>query len=165
MSHQTSLNGSDQSGRRAPSSGGRSVMGHAGDVMHDLAELVDLQAKLLVVDLKACSKRAFVPLTLMGAGGVVLLGCTPVALASLAELLFTQFGWSRSLALIVAACCGVFVGASLLGAGWWRCGHVFDELKNSQDELMRNATCIKRALKSGGGASANRPQQKGRNLV
>ena len=154
MSHQASLIRPDNGRQSARSESERSVVGSAAGVAHDIAELLELQAKLLVTDSKTMARRSALPFVLMIAGYAVLLGCTPVALESLAELFVDQLDWSRPLSFLAAAGCGAIFAALLVSAGWWRFRHVFDALKNSREELNRNISWIKQSLKTGGAASS-----------
>lgn len=165
MSRETSLNGSGNSRQSSRRDGEDSVVGHAAGVMHDVAELFELQAKLLVADSNTIARRAAFPIVLIGVGLAVLLGCTPVALESLAELFLDQLDWPRSLSFLAAAGCGVLLSVLLLSIGWWRIRHALDPLKNSREELARNIASIKRSLKTSGAAPSARQNIEGRRIA
>lgn len=77
-------------------------------------ELCELQARLLVADTKAASRRLLWFAILGIVGSVALLGAVPVALGALGLYLAAEFGWSTAGGLSFAAGIAVVVGAILL---------------------------------------------------
>ncbi len=112
MADQASVNGGKRVPVNSPLTAG--VFGNLADLANDVASLVELQAKLAVVDLKATVVKATIPLGLVAGGAAVLVAALPVLMIGLAELLadglgLAHRGWAY---LIVAA------GGAVLAGSW-----------------------------------------------
>lgn len=151
MSNQAPLNGSTNV--RSPNANGspaKAVFGNAADVMHDVTELAELQAKLLATDVNTMKRRVTIPIVLLVVAVSVLLGLIPVALLGVAELFVVYAELSRVGALFAAAGCGAGVTLVLAIIAWIKLKSSFTALENSRQELQRNIAWIKTTLKSGG---------------
>ena len=147
MASQASLNDREQNGDVGSAT---AVVGNAADVVSDVAELAELQGKLLAVDIKAASRRTLISLGLLAVGLCVLLGIVPVLLFAVAELFEARADLSPAVALLASAGCGAafciasfVVAALLLWSG-------IAELETSLHELKRNLRWIKRSLRTAG---------------
>ena len=116
---------------------------------HDAIELAELQAQLLKLDAKAAARNGGASLVLAVVGICLLLGCVPVVLLALAEVIVAQYGWSRAGALGAAAAIGFALSAGACAIAWYRLRTGLGTLKRSRDELNRNLAWIKANLKRG----------------
>ena len=118
-----------------------------GELTHDMLSLAELQFELFRTDCRAGLKGLLLPITLLLLAVIVAAGAMPVALLFLAEFLAQTAGLSRAAAFAVAVLAG-FVAAGALGAvGWARIRGVERVFERSREELNRNMTWIKHALK------------------
>ena len=145
MSHQTTMNGStngnrsDEPVRRST----RSVVGNAADVLHDVTELAELQAKLLAADLKMTGRRTIVPTVCLTVATCLLLGLVPVVLLAAAELMLQHTELSRPIALLLSSGLGLLLAGVFAVVGWLKLKSVFRELESSTTELKQNISWIK----------------------
>ncbi len=114
---------------------------------HDAIELAELQAQLLKLDARAAARSGGMSIAISIGGACLLLGCVPVALLALAEVLVAQWGWSREGALGAAAAIGLALSAGAGAAAWLWIRSALSSLQRSRDELNRNIAWIKANLK------------------
>jgi hypothetical protein len=126
------------------------VAGSVSDLTHDVVELTELQAKLLMLDVKKSSRRTRTCLILAIVGICFLLGTIPVALAALAQLLVEQLGWSQAAAFGVAALAGLVLAGLAAGAAWGIIKSGLMSLERSREEFSRNIDWLKSTLKNRG---------------
>lgn len=131
---------------------GENVSGFA----HDVTSLVELQVRLLAVDLRDAKRRSGPAIGLVLGGVVLLLGCVPVLLFAAAHVLIEFAGWPASGAYAAAAVTGLVVGGALGYAGWKKLMTAAGTLARSREELTETLQWLKRALKPNGTAG---PQQ------
>lgn len=122
---------------------GRSLSGLA----HDVIELGELQSRLLLMDVRASSRRIRTTLVLAAVAAVVLLGCIPVALTSLAEYLIVAAEWTRPVAMLAATTAGLVVSGLLFGLTWARWQTGFATFDRSRDEFHHNVDWLKSNLR------------------
>lgn len=115
---------------------------------HDVIELSELQAQLLVHDVKSTTRKTRTSLILGVVGACVLLGSVPVLLIALGELIAEQTGWPRSGGLAIAAVVGIGISAGILAAARNRLNVGLSSLQRSREELNRNIAWIKSSLRS-----------------
>jgi lysylphosphatidylglycerol synthetase-like protein (DUF2156 family) len=132
----------DRTTRSEPSAGAS-----FSSLAHDTIELAELQAQLLVLDVKTATLEARTSLGLIVVAVCLLLGCIPVALFALAELFVAQFEWSRPVAFTVSAVVGLLLSGGAVGVAWSRFQVGLESLKRSREELQRNLNWIKSNLK------------------
>jgi len=123
------------------------------DLTNDIIELGELQAQLLACDVKKTSQNVRTSLILFAIGLGLLLGCVPVVLIALAELLKSQLAWSPPAAYAVAAIVGLLCCAAALGVGYVKLRTGFDALNRSRVEFNRNIAWLKSTLRNRGGSS------------
>ena len=129
-----------------------------GGLTHDIVSLAELQFELLRIDCREGLRRMLIPAALVLLAAMVAAGTVPVALVSIAELLAQAAGLSRPVAFSMAALGGLSVAAALGVAGWARIRGVGRVLGRSREELTRNMTWIKQALKRSAATEARQPQ-------
>jgi hypothetical protein len=120
------------------------------DLTHDIIELGELQAQLLMCDVKKTTREARTSLVLFAIGLGLLLGCVPIVLIALAELLIWQFEWLPPVAYAVAAIVGLLGCAATLYTGYMKIKTGFETLGRSREELNRNIAWLKTTLKNRG---------------
>jgi hypothetical protein len=118
-----------------------------GELTHDIVSLAELQFELFRNDCREGIRGLLIPVALLLVAGIVAVGTVPIALMLMAELLVQGVGLSRAAAFSIATLGGFLVAAALGVVGWSHirgAGRVF---KRSREELTRNMTWIKHALK------------------
>lgn len=140
-----------QAQMRNGSSNGASELGeNFSGFAHDVTSLVELQVRLLAVDLRDAKSRSGPAIGFLLAGLVLLLGCIPVLLFAGAHVLIEFAGWPASGAYAVAALAGLVVGGGLGYAGWKKLMAAAGTLSRSKEELTETLQWLKRALKPHG---------------
>ena len=142
MVGETKMNRNGDSNNVEPNVG-RSFSGLA----HDVVELSELQARLLLMDLRASSARLRTTAVIAVVGTTVLLGCVPVALLALAEVLVEQATWSRSLALGVSTLIGLAISGILFAVVWMKIRNGLSTFDRSRHEFAQNVGWMKSALR------------------
>jgi hypothetical protein len=128
----------------------QNVAGNMVDVLHDMSALLELQARLFVLDARAAGRRCILPIILSLIGLTLLAGGTVVGLIALAETIAAQTDFSHGAALSSVAAGGVVVAILLLGVAWSRLRAGGRELERSQEELSRNIRWVKAVIRSRG---------------
>lgn len=139
MVRQTAVNGTPpETPGEPPFATVGDVGAHATGLVHDIITLIELQFKLLYIDVREVLSRATGGVVLLAALVAVLLGCVPVLLVATAELLVQKAGWGRPPAyFLVAGTAGaiaVVVGLMTVR----RLRSVGAVLARSHAELLRN---------------------------
>lgn len=130
-----------------------------GKLMRDMESLVELQVELLRIECRDGLRRILIAVALLLSVGIVAAGTVPIVLILLAELLVQAAGLSRAAAFSIAAASGVLVTLAI-GAVGWRCLHrVVCAFEHSREELHRNITWIKHALKRASPIKPKRSEQ------
>ena len=142
MGHQTKIDERNGSPETAPKALARDV----GEFAHDVLTLAELQAQLLVADLRAYSQRVLVPGLILLGGVALALACFPIALAALALLVTQIFETSYAAGFLIAAMVGTAFSALLCVTGWFQARKQMAVLQRSQQELVRNLRWIKKVL-------------------
>ena len=125
----------------------RAVAVNVADVLHDVTELAELQAKLLFADSKDTMRRALLAAVVMVVGLCLVLGCIPVTLSAIGYAVHQQTSMSIPLSLTVAAGGTLLLAVLLLVVGWLRLRRSFNTLDRSREELSRNVAWIKQSFK------------------
>jgi hypothetical protein len=115
---------------------------------HDVIELAELQAQLLALDVKSTSRKARTSLILVIVGVCLLLGTIPIALATVAQVLIQQFGWSPMAGFASASLLGALLSAGMLGAAWSRFRSGIVTMHRSREEFNRNIAWVKSSLRT-----------------
>src|SRR5262245_58935380 len=71
----------EANGRELPP---RAVARNTAELLHDVATLAELQGKLVLIDCREGTAKLLVELMMIAIGGIIGLGCVPIALATLA---------------------------------------------------------------------------------
>jgi len=118
-----------------------------GELTHDIMSLAELQFELFRNDCRDGLKGLLIPVALLLAAGIAAVATVPIALILVAELLAQVAGLSRAAAFSIAALSGLIVAVALGVVGWSRIRGIGRVFERSREELTRNMTWIKHALK------------------
>jgi hypothetical protein len=130
-----------------------------GELAHDIVSLVELQLELFRVDCREGLRRILIPVALLMSAGSVAVGTVPIMLVLIAEILTQAAGLSRAAAFSIAAVSG-FAAAAIMGVtGWFCLRGVVRVFERSREELTRNMTWIKDALKRPAQAGSQQRQE------
>ena len=131
-----------------------------GELTHDIVSLAELQFELFRDDCRQGLKGLLISLGLLLVAGIVVFGTVPTVLIFIAELLVQAAGLSRAVAFSIAALSGVIVAVALGVAGLSYIRGVGRAFERSQEELTRNLTWIKHALKRSAPIESEQPQDR-----
>ena len=134
------------------------VVKDMGDLTHDIVSLAELQFELFRNDCREGLKGLLIPVAMLLAAGIVAFGTVPITLILLAELLVQAAGLSRASAFSIAALSGFLVAVALGVVGWSYIRGVGRVFERSREELTRNMTWIKHALKRPAPIESQPPQ-------
>ena len=101
-----------------------------------------------------------IPVALLLFAGIVAVGTVPVALIFIAEFLAQAAGLSRAAAFSIAAMSGFIVAVAMGVVGWSYLRGVVHVFERSREELTRNMTWIKHALKRPAPIESQQPQDR-----
>jgi uncharacterized membrane protein YqjE len=119
------------------------------DLACDVISLAELQAKLLMVDLREGKSRLMSAAVLLGIGPVLTLAALPVMLLGLTGWMSRQWNWDSSLTQLALGLIVLGAGALVAWTGWRAMQRSFETLGRSMTELEENVRWVKAALKSG----------------
>jgi hypothetical protein len=131
-----------------------------GELTHDIVSLAELQFELFRIDCREGIRRILLPVALLLFAGIVAVGTVPVALMLLAEFLVQTAGLSRAAAFSIAAMSGFIVAVAIGVVGWSYLRGVVRVFERSREELTRNMTWIKRALRRSAPIESQQPQDR-----
>ena len=129
-----------------------------GELTHDIVSLVELQFELFRVDCREGLRRILIPVALLLFAGIVAVGTVPIVLILIAEILTQAAGLSRAAAFSIAAMSGFVLAVTWELRGGSTCG-VVRVFERSREELTRNMTWIKHALKRPAQIESQQPQE------
>ena len=119
-----------------------------GGFAHDITTLAELQVKLFFADLKEALQHLTWPLVMMLVGAVLAFASLPVVLMGIAYTLIQRAGLAVDVAFLITAAGATFIAAATCLFGWSKMRRSFSSLERSRDELARNVSWIKSALKN-----------------
>ena len=131
-----------------------------GELTHDVVALAELQFDLFRVDCREGLGRILIPVALLLFAGIVAVGTVPIALILVAEFLTQAAGLSRAAAFSIAALSGFIAAVAIGVVGWSYLRGVVRVFERSREELTRNMTWIKRALKRPAASESQPPQDR-----
>ena len=144
MADQAPVNQSNGSNLLPPSPA--SVVGNIAGFGNDVVTLAELQAKLALIDTKDCISRATTPVVALVAGAVVALGCVPVVLLGLADLIAEAAkispGVTRLLVGLVTLGAAAAIGYLSLKAATGS----LTSFRRTTEELTRNVSWLRSVL-------------------
>jgi hypothetical protein len=132
-----------QNGSTAGRRFGASVTGFA----HDLATLVELQFRLLAVDISD-ARKSIGPALALAAGAVLIAFSTlPVLLMAAAFGLAEWSGWGNGLSFLVVAVVALCLAAVCLGLVYRKVQNAKGALQRSKSELKETVRWVKESLR------------------
>jgi uncharacterized membrane protein YqjE len=144
MVHQAPLNNGSSTGAAA-------LGENFSRFAHDLTTLTELQVRLLAVDVRDAKQKSGAAAALLLGGAVLMLGCIPVLLLGLAQLLIEFAQWPASGAYACVAVAALIIGGAVGYAGWNKLMSAAGTLGRSRAELLETLQWIKKALRPGAG--------------
>jgi uncharacterized membrane protein YqjE len=159
MADQASVRGvgDPRAGRANGKAGGNgSVTGSLAEFGNDFATLLELQAKLAAADLRECKNRLVLPALAIGAAFALALGCVPVLLLGVADLLSRALRILPGSAMLLTALGGTVLAAVVVRVFANRFASAFEPLRRSREELVRNLTWVRTVLLYSGRSSPRR---------
>ncbi len=121
-------------------------MGGIAEFGNDVATLLELQAKLAVLDLKEATARAVAPAVLIVFGSCLALGTFPVMVLGLADRLAVALHIASGWAMLLTSAVVLILALALVGLAAMRLGPSFSTFRRSRDELERNLTWLRTVL-------------------
>ena len=131
-----------------------------GELTYDIVSLAELQFELFRIDCREGLKRMLVPVAMLLVAGIVAVGTVPIALIFIAEFLAQSAGLSRAAAFSIATMTGFIVALAMGVVGWSYLRGVVRVFERSREELTRNMTWIKHALKRPASIKSQQPQDR-----
>jgi len=122
------------------------VVGGIAEFGHDITTLAELQFKLAFIDFKECLQKALIPLALIIAGTLFLLGALPVAILGVAYLVATAFNLTVGAAMLLTGVAVLLAAVASLGIGILRISPTFMTFRRSREEFDRNLNWIRTVL-------------------
>lgn len=139
-----SMSGAD--GAPRPESAPGAMARSAGELLHDVVTLSELQARLLVADAREGVTHLVTPIVIIAIGLLVILGCIPVAFITLALLLVETTTLTAVQAYGVSLLSGLVFGAALAAGGYWYLRHGSPVFERTQIEWRQNMKWAKDAI-------------------
>jgi len=130
-----------------------------GQLTYDIMSLAELQFELFRNDCRAGMRGLLVPVAMLLLATIVAVGSVPLALIFIAEFLVQAVGLSRAAAFSIAALGGFIVAVALGVVGWSHIRGIGRVFERSREELSRNITWIKHALKRPAPIDGQSPQE------
>ncbi len=133
-----------------------SVGEHIGELAEDLLSLSELQVKLLVIDARAATRRAMLPLAVLLTGGALCVAAMPLMLLGVAMWLAaeTDLSTMQSMALIGAA--GTLIGGLAVWGGIRGVRTALLIFSRSAKEARSSLSWIRQAIKYSARQSVSR---------
>lgn len=125
----------------------REMARNTADFLSDVATLAELQGKLVVVDLREGTSKLMGSVVMLALGGVVALGCVPIALAALALVLHEYAKLSASASFGIALLAGVVFAAILALPAALALKKNFWMFERSRSEWRRNMQWLRDTMK------------------
>ena len=105
-------------------------------------------------------QKILIAAALLLLAGIAAFGTAPIAMILLAEFLVQAAGLSRAAAFAIAALGGFIVAVAMGIVGWSCIRRVVRVFTRSREELTRNMTWIKHALKRPAPIKSQQPQDR-----
>jgi len=131
-----------------------------GELLSDALTLVELQSKLLAIDVEDDLQRLITPVILLATGAVLGLSCLPIVLVTIALGLIAGAELAPWLAFLIALAIGAGVAAILLAVGIWFLRNKLTFLSRSRSEWQQNVKWFKSVARRLGSGSS-RPASPG----
>jgi len=144
MADQATVNQSNGAQVTPPSPA--SVVGNIAGFGNDVVTLAELQAKLTVIDTKECISRATTPIIALAAGAVVALGCVPVVLLGVADLISSASGITPGAARLIVSLVALGAAGAIAYLSFKAVTGSLTSFRRSNEELTRNVSWLRSVL-------------------
>ncbi|HEU0069217.1 MAG TPA: phage holin family protein, partial [Nitrospiraceae bacterium] len=141
MANQTTLSGNGHQTRTSES------LRQSKEALAHFTELAELQMELLEADFQDCLRRLVRPVIMVVAGVTLLLGCTPVLLVGIAQLLVEFAAMPQAAAFLATSIVAALLAGGLTFLAWRKLGLSLSAFQRSREELTRNIQWIRAVLK------------------
>jgi len=131
---------------------------NTGELLADAMTLVELQGKLLALDVQDDLRKFIAPLVMLVAGAVFGLSCLPFALVTIALGLVAGAGLAPWLAFLLTLLVGVTLAAGLVLGGVWYLRNELTFLARSRAEWQQNVRWFKSMVRRLGSGSRRTTQ-------
>jgi len=125
----------------------RGVARSAGELVHDLMTLAELQGRLFFADARDGAGQILMPIVIAAVGVLVFIGCIPVALVALALLFVATTTLTQLQAFGLSLLIGLVLSALLTGGGIWYLRHGSGMFHRTQAEWQQNVKWARDAMK------------------
>ena len=125
----------------------RAVARNTGELLQDLVTLAELQARLLVLDVRDGAQRLLWPVGLLLVGTAIAVACLPVAFITVALALVETTKLTLAQAFGVSLLSGMVLTTLIAGLGWALFRRRPDLLERSRAEWQQNVKWTKHALR------------------
>ncbi len=123
------------------------VTSHVSGLAYDLITLAELQARLLLLDVREASRRSAITVVFLAVMAVFTVSAVPVCLLGISELLIEYGEWHRAVAYLTVgglAALGALIGAMFAAKRLMKIGTVF---ARSHQEFQDNLDFVKRLVR------------------
>lgn len=131
-------------------------MGGIKQLLADVTELVELQARLTADDVRSTLAATVKPTLFVAIGIALLLGTVPVLLLALANVLVAQLQWSPAMAQFTCAGVALLLAISLGALAWQQFKRCASPLQRSLHEMEKNLETLREMLVPKGTANERR---------
>jgi len=122
------------------------VVGGVAEFGNDITTLIELQAKLAVIDFKEALARATIPMALVVVALALLLAALPVALLGVARLVAVALSIREGWAMLLTAGVVMLAATVTLIVSVRNIPPSFSSFQRSREELARNIAWIRTVL-------------------
>lgn len=141
MVNQTTIDGNGHQTRTAVS------LRESKEALAHVTELAELQLQLLEADFQDCLRRLLRPVIAALLGVALLLGCTPVLLMGIAQLLIDFAAMPQAAAFLTTSVVAAVLATALTYLAGRKVRHSLSAFQRSREELTRNIQWIRSVLK------------------
>jgi hypothetical protein len=157
MADQTSVKDGQQHSRSSANGAPeQQVVGGITGFGSDIATLAELQAQLALTDLKESLQSASLPLALIVAGVICVVGALPVVLLGVAGLLAAALKISSAWATLMTGSVVLATALVVVAVSASKIGPSFSCFRRSREELARNLAWIRTVLLYSGRSTQRR---------
>jgi len=107
---QVTADDAQSNGRELPP---RAVARSTAEFLHDMTTLAELQGKLVLVDFREGTAKLLIEVMMIAVGGIIGLGCVPIALATLALVIAANTTLSLPISFAIALVTGLVLAGIL----------------------------------------------------
>ena len=137
----------EQKTNGADNSPPRAMARNTGELLSDAMTLVELQSKLLLVDVKSDLRQLIAPVVLVFCGVILALAALPIAMIALALGLEAATDLQLWAAFAISFAVAILIAGGAIGGGVWFLLHGLSFLSRSRSEWVQNVRWFKNLLR------------------